>query len=221
MRRHVPAQTTRSQVVDEDVEGLVGNVPEEPVIDGEAGCSPAVGDALDVLEAEHAIGGGGPRARAQRLLGVIEQLIGATQHARDVRAHRDHVGAHRLGAQHLVERGGAYHLGGLEAHDLGYLGDRLGSQPAVLFLCQMADGYESRARMRVERDQLMGALYHLGREVAAHRSTSPMTGSTDDMVAMASATKPPRSITARLWRFTKDGPLMCIRYGFAESSETM
>ena len=44
-------------------------------------------------------------------LDVLEQLVGAAQHAGDVGAHRHHVGPDRLGVQHVVERGRAEHLG--------------------------------------------------------------------------------------------------------------
>ena len=53
-----------------------------------------------------------------------------------------------------------------------------------------------------------------------HLSTSPRTGSTDEMTATASATRPPRIMCGSVWRLTKLGPRMCMRYGLAEPSDT-
>ncbi len=95
-----------------------------------------------------------------------------------------------------------------------------GTQPAVLLLGQVAERDESGARLGVERDQLLGPGADVRVEVA-HRSTSPMTGSTDEMTATASAMVPPRSSNGRACRLTKLGARMCMRYGFEVPSETM
>ena len=47
-----------------------------------------------------------------------------------------------------------------------------------------------------------------------------MTGSTEEMTATASAISPPRNSGGKLWRFTKLGALMCIRYGLFDPSAT-
>ena len=67
-----------------------------------------------------------------------------------------HVGADRLGVQHVVEAGGAAHLGRGHAAQLGDLGHGLGAQPAVLLLGQVAQRDQRGARLGVERDQLLG-----------------------------------------------------------------
>src|SRR6202034_3606498 len=90
------------------------------------------------------------------------------------------------------------------------LGHRLGAEPTILFLRQVTKGQQRRARLGIEGDQLAGPGCHRRVEVA-HRSTSPITGSTDEMMATASAIIPPRSITGSVWRLTKLGPRMCIR----------
>ena len=54
-----------------------------------------------------------------------------------------------------------------------------------------------------------------------YRSTSPMMGSIEEMLATASATMPPRSMWGRAWRFTNDGPRTWNRYGLALPSDTM
>ena len=121
-----------------------------------------------------------------------------------------HVGADRLGVQHVVEGGRAPHLGRRDAAELGDLVHGLGAQPAVLLLGQVAERDERRAALGVERDQLLGLLADVGVEVA-HRSTSPMIGSTEEMTATASAIRPPRSSSGRAWRLTKLGARMCMR----------
>ena len=57
-----------------------------------------------------------------------------------------------------------------------------------------------------------GQGHRVGAEVGrAHRSTSPITGSTEEITATASAMSPPRIITGRPCRLTKLGPRMCMR----------
>ena len=107
------------------------------------------------------------------LLGVLEQLGGAVEEAGDVGAHRHQVPADRLGVQHVVEGGGPPDLGRGHPDQLGDLLHRLGPQPAVLLLGQVAQRDEGRARLGVERHQLAGPGGH-GRVEVAHRSTSPM-----------------------------------------------
>ena len=91
------------QVVDQAVEALRGDVAEEPVVHLQTRGPAAVGHALGLLQGEHPVGRGGPGPDAQGLLRVVEQLVGAAQHAGDVGAHRHHVGPHRLGVEHVVE----------------------------------------------------------------------------------------------------------------------
>ena len=112
------------------------------------------------------------------------------------------------------------HLGRRHATELGDFAHGLGDQPAVLLLGQVAQRDEGGALLGVERDQLLGLLAQFGVEVA-HRSTSPMTGSTEEMTATASAMVPPRSSNGRACRLTKLGARMCMRNGFEVPSETM
>ena len=69
-----------------------------------------------------------------------------------------HVLPDGLGVQHVVEGGGALHLGRGDAAELADLGHRLGAQPAVLLLGQMAQRDERGAPLGVQRDELLGAL---------------------------------------------------------------
>jgi hypothetical protein len=59
------------------------------------------------------------------------------------------------------------------------------------------------------------------RQQGAHRSTSPSTGSTDEMMATASATRRPRIMCGRHWMLTNDGARMCRRYGRGPPSLAM
>jgi NADH-quinone oxidoreductase subunit D len=102
---------------------------------------------------------------------------------------------------------------------LGHVGHAVGGEVAVLLLHQVQQRDQRRPRLGVHRDGVPGAgLVLLGQP--AQRSTSPITGSIDEMTATASATRPPFSITGSVWRLANDGPRMCIRYGLAEPSET-
>ena len=161
-----------------------------------------------------------------------------SEQAGDVGADRDQVLPDRFGVEHVVEGGGAEHLGRGHAHQLADVLHGLGGEPAVLLLGQVAERDERRAGLGVELDQPPGPLHLFRREVmgrseggsagrgrcrvgrTAHRSTSPITGSMVEQTATASAKRPPRIITGRAWRLTKLGPRMCIRYGLGVPSET-
>ena len=108
------------------------------------------------MQGEHAVGRRPAGADTERGLGVLEQLERAAEQAGDVGAHRHRVGADGLGVQHVVEGGGALHLGRRHAAQLGDLAHGLGGQPAVLLLGQVAQRNERGALLGVERDQLLG-----------------------------------------------------------------
>ena len=219
MRRHRVGERARAQVREQAVEALRCLRADVAVVDLDARRAVAVGQALGLLEREHAVGRRAAGADAERRLGVLEQLERAAEQAGDVGAHRHDVGADRLGVQHVVERGGPPHLGRRHAAQLRDLGHGLGPQPAVLFLRQVAQRDEGRARLRVEVDQLLGPGHDVGARMA-HRSTSPITGSTEEITATASAISPPRSSSGSACRLTKLGPRMCMRYGLEVPSET-
>ena len=182
-------QCAAAQVDHELIEGL-GRLPTHvAVVDLHARRAVAVGQALGLLQGEDAVGCRPAGPDAERGFGVLEQLGRAPEQAGDVGADRDHVGAHRLGVQHVVEGGRAPHLGRRHAAQVGDLAHGLGAQPAVLLLGQVAQGDERRAWLGVERHQVPGPRQQFRREMA-HRSTSPMTGSTEEMTATASAIRP-------------------------------
>ncbi len=180
----------------------------------------AVGQALGLVQREDAVGRRPAGPHPERTLGVLEELERATEETGDVGAHGDHVGADRLEVQHVVEAGGSLHLGGRHTAELGDVVHRLGGQPPVLCLSQVAERDQGRARLGVERDEVVGLRPGVRVEVA-HRSTSPMTGSTEEMTATASAIIAPRRSSGSACRLTKLGARMCIRYGLDVPSETM
>ena len=91
MGRHVAIEPPRTQVVDQGVEALGRLAREVAVVDLHARGDRAGGDALDVLEGEHAVGRGRTGTHAERALGVLEEFAGARQQARDVGADVDDV----------------------------------------------------------------------------------------------------------------------------------
>ena len=88
------------------------------------------------------------------LLGVLQQFVGAAEHAGDVGAHGEHVAPHRFGVEHVVEAGRPPHLGGGQAYQLPGVGHAIGRQVAVLLLQQVQDGDERAAPLWVQRDEL-------------------------------------------------------------------
>ncbi len=223
---------TRPEIGDQLIEALGCLGAHVAVVDLHARGPVAAGQALGLFEGDGPVGGGAPGVDPEGRLGMLEELHGPIEQTGDVGAHRHQVAAHRLGVQHVVERRRPQHLGRGQIEQGGDVDHDLGRQPTLLFLGQMAQGYERRPRLGIEGDQLpgagggstsqmgeggsrsplgAGAGYRGGVGGAAHRSTSPITGSTEEHTDTASANRPPRIITGRAWRFTKLGPRMCIR----------
>src|SRR5690606_8741850 len=65
---------------------------------------------------------------------------------------------------------------------------------------------------------LVRAVRHGGMET--HRSTSPITTSSDPMTAMTSAIMPPTMNLCRAWHAMSPGDRMCTRHGRLPPSET-
>ena len=64
--------------------------------------------------------------------------------------------AHRLGVEHVVEGGGAEHLGRGDPDQAGDVDHGLGGEPPVLLLGQVAEGDEGRAGLGVQGDRSGG-----------------------------------------------------------------
>ena len=224
---------TGAELFDQAVEALGRLGPHEPVVDLYARGPIAVGQALRLFQGDGAVGGGAAGVDPEGGRGVVQELESPVEQTGDVGTHRHQVGAHRFGVQHVVEGGGAEHLGRGDADQGGDVGHGLGGEPTVLLLGHVAEGDEGRAGFGVQGDGLPGPLEEVAGQVGgprrgrgggppaglhglrglrpAHRSTSPITGSMVEQTATASASRPPRIMTGRAWRLTKLGPRMCIR----------
>src|SRR5690606_11900641 len=122
--------------------------------------------------------------------------------------------------EHLVEARRPDDLGRCHLAQLGDVGHGVVRDPAVLLLRQVQQRDQGRLLHRVAGEDLLGAPQVLRAEAGHQRSTSPMIGSTEEMTATASAMSPPCMRCGSVWRFTKLGPRMCIRYGLELPSET-
>ena len=94
----------------------------------------------------------------------------------------------RLQVVHVVEGRDGHAVGGRLLERLGDLAERLGREPAVALLREPQRRQRRRARHRVARAHLLDLVVErlsLGR---AHRSTSPMTASSEPTIAIRSAT---------------------------------
>src|SRR5690606_9377266 len=99
------------------------------------------------------------------------------------------------------------------AHQLGDVGHGLVGDVAVLLLGQVQQRHQGRLRPRVAGDDLGRGGQALGAQARHQRSTSPMIGSTEEITATASATRPSCIMWGSVWMFTKLGARMCMRYG--------
>jgi hypothetical protein len=118
-------------------------------------------------------------------------LDGAEEHAADARAHTDEVAPGLVALEHLVEARRAEHLGRRDVEQLGEVAHPVVAEVAVLLLQHVQHRDERRARLRVAPHQRLAPGHVLGRQTRHYLSTPPITGSTDEMTATASATSPP------------------------------
>ena len=208
---HGVVEATGTQVLDEAIEAVRAERPEKAMVHLYTRSLVAPGEALGLLQGELAVSSRLADRDPERGLGKVEHLVGAGEHAGDVGADAEHVPADGLGVEHVIEGCRAPDLGRRAVHELSDLFHRLAGEEAVLGLGKVAKRDEGRSRPRGSkpRSPQPGAI--VGRQVAHQRSTSPMTGSTEEMTAMASAIRPPLSKGGSVCRFTKLGPLICIR----------
>ena len=139
-------------------------------------------------------------AAAELVLERLEHALRADERARDVRADLDDVLADRLEVEHVVEGRDRLAVGGRQVERVGDLAERLGRQPAVLLLreAQRRDHGRRRA-VRVLLAHLLDLVVERGR---AHRSTSPITVSSEPTIAIMSAISASRH--ARRRRLERD-----------------
>src|SRR6185312_8539613 len=107
----------------------------------------------------------------------------------------------------------AEHLRRGRPDQLADVDHRLAGDVAVLLLGEVEQRDHRRAGHRVAGDDLARQGDVGVRQTSHYLSTSPRTGSTEEITATASAIRPPRIMCGRHWMLTKLGPRMCSRYG--------
>src|SRR6266851_2192660 len=117
----------------------------EVVVDLHRGRAGASADAFDLFQGKDAVAGGFFVADFEALLGLVEQLIAAAQHARDVGADLHVVLAHGLAAQHGVIRQRLFHLHRAQIEPLRDFRDHFVAYAAVLVLRVHHHGNERAA----------------------------------------------------------------------------
>ena len=202
-----------ADVVDELIE-IVGGEPKlVAIVDLQARGLGARCDALDVFDREHAVGSGAAGLDPQRLLGMGEEFLAAEQLAGEVGAHIDHVLADRMELEHLVERACPFHLGWGGVGEFGNVTHCIVGDPPVLLLREVQQRNQRRLLHRVPGDDFFCDGEVLAGEVGLghQRSTSPMIGSTLEMIATASAISAFCIMWGIVWRLMNEGPRTCIR----------
>src|SRR5207253_1229516 len=134
----------------------------------------------DRAEGDRSVFGRLARRDAELRRERIDDALCAGERARQVRAHLDEVRTDWLEVIHVVERRDRLAIRGRHVERLGCFAERVGREPAVLVLRE-AEGLERRAA------RSLGVLRALGLDrvvEAAHRSTSPMTVSSDPTIAI-------------------------------------
>ena len=106
---------------------------------------------------------------------------------------------------------------GCQLERVGCLAERLLGEPAaVSLLRELERGQHGGERVGIPLPDRL----HLVVEAGAHRSTSPITGSSDAATATRSATAASRTHVAVAWSAAKLGARNLTRHGFGPPSET-
>ena len=154
-----------------------------------------------------------PRSTLERL----DDLLRADDCARDVRAHLDEMLADRCQVELVVERGDRVHVRRRLVECVGYLADHVGREPAVLGLREP----QRRQHRALRVGRILRAL-GLDRVVeGAHRSTSPITVSSEPTIAIMSAISASVMHVAVACSATNDGARNLTRHGLGPPSEQM
>src|SRR6266852_6201113 len=117
----------------------------EVVVDLHRGRAGASADAFHLFQGKDAVAGGFFVADFEALLGLVQQLIAAAQHARDVGADLHVVPAHGLAAQHGIIRQRLFHLHRAQIQPLRDFRDHFIAYAAVLVLRVHHHGNERAA----------------------------------------------------------------------------
>ena len=204
-------------------------------------------EALHRHDREQARGIGLAALDAERVLQLLDHALGAGQRARQRGAHLQHELPHRRAVEHHVVGDDVLDLRRRAADHLGDVPRGVGGDVALLLLCQVErmqhrglallgrvmrrELLELRAVLRRELElrtfrqgdplravPLVRAVGHGG--MKAHRSTSPMTTSSEPMTAMTSAIIPPTMNLCSAWQAIRLGARMCTRHGRLLPSDT-
>src|ERR671919_761179 len=199
-----------TKVLDETGDVLGSHRLVVAVVDHDHGRPTAAARALDRAKRDLAILGRLARAHAQLRRERLEHGLRAGERARQIRADLDEVPADGLEVVHVVEGGDRLAVGGRLVHGVRDLAQRLGREPApVLLLREPERVHDRRALVRVAPLELLHSVV----ESRAHRSASPMTGSSEAATAMRSATSPPRTTVAVACSAAKLGARNFTRQG--------
>ena len=185
------------------------------VVDRDDGAPAAAAGALDGAQRHLAVLGRLARADAELGLERLQHLLRADERAGDVRADLDEVPADGLQVVHVVEGRDRHAVRGRLVERLGDLAERLGREPAVALLREPQRRQGRRARHRVERADLLDLVVE-----RAHRSTSPMTASSEPTIAIRSATAASVMQAAVACSAANEGARNLTRHGFGPPSET-
>ncbi len=143
MARDDFGQSAGDEVVDEAVEPVGVDRPEEPVVHLHADRLVASGEALCLLQGESPVMTRLAGAHIEPALGMSKDVVRAGKHAGDIGAHGDYIAADGLEMQHVVEAGRSPHLSWRATDELGDVLHRRSREVSVLGLGEVAQRDES------------------------------------------------------------------------------
>ena len=205
-------------------------------------------ETFHLLDGEHAGRIGFADLDAQLVLQLFDDALGAGERARQRGADLQHVLAHRPAVEHHVVRDHVFDFGGGAADHLRDMAHHVVGDVALLLLREIQRVQHRRHAVlrRVMRRELLelargcsggvgelrafrqrrphrampllGAVRHRG--MKAHRSTSPITTSSEPITAITSAIMPPTTNLCSAWQAYSPGARMCTRHGRLVPSDT-
>src|SRR5512133_239653 len=187
------------------------------VVDGDDGRVAAAAEALGRAQGDLAVLGRLAGRDAQLRLERVDHLLRADERAGEVGADLDRVPPDGGKVEHVVEGRDRLAVPGRQAERGADLLERLGRQPAAV---RLLGDPQRRQNRRARFRELLPQLANLRRQFRAHRSTSPMSVSSEPTIAIRSATSASDMQVAVASSATKLGARNLTRQGFGPPSET-
>ena len=191
MRGNFISKFSCCKVVNECVEFCRSHFESVPIVHLQARSFSTGRLAFSVFQSNETIGSSASCLDAKSLLGMMHEFLGAHERTRHSAANIEEILPYWFKLEHLVERSRSKYFCRSYSHKFSNVLHGILCHITVLLLSKMQNRNECRLRTWVTSNNFIcNCNICIGE--AAHRSTSPNTGSIEEITATASAMRPSR-----------------------------